>query len=154
VPDPRLPFLGVHLSRHVDGEVSLGPTALLAPSRDAYRLWHWRWRDLASTLAWPGTWRMARRWWRTGLLEARHAFDRRALVRAAAGYVPGLQRSDFLPYFAGIRAQALGRDGRLLDDFLVSDTERALHVRNAPSPAATSSLALAGLIADRAEQGL
>jgi 2-hydroxyglutarate dehydrogenase len=143
VPDPSLPFLGVHLSRHVDGEVSLGPTALLAP-RGA----------LGRTLAWPGTWRMARRWWRTGLTEMRHAVSRASLARAAAEYVPGLEASDFEPYFAGVRAQALGRDGALVDDFVLSETERALHVRNAPSPAATSSLALAKLIADRAEPGL
>jgi 2-hydroxyglutarate dehydrogenase len=143
VPDPSLPFLGVHLTRHVDGEVSLGPTALLAP-RGA----------LARTAAWPGTWRMARRWWRTGVAELRHAVSRRALARAAADYVPELEAGDFEPYFSGVRAQALGRDGSLVDDFVLSETERALHVRNAPSPAATSSLALAALIADRAEPGL
>jgi len=142
VPDPSLPFLGVHLTRHIDGEVSLGPTALLAPS------------GALRTAAWPGTWRMARRWWRTGISELRHAVSKRALARAAADYVPELEARDFEPYFAGVRAQALGRDGSLVDDFVVSETERALHVRNAPSPAATSSLALAGLIADRAEPGL
>ena len=142
VPDPSLPFLGVHLSRHLDGEVSLGPTALLSASG----LWH--------TLTWPGSWRMAARWWRTGLTELHHAFSRRALARAAAAYVPELAPGDLLPYFTGVRAQALGRDGRLLDDFAVSETERALHVRNAPSPAATSALTLARLIADRAEPGL
>jgi 2-hydroxyglutarate dehydrogenase len=142
VPDPSLPFLGVHLSRHLDGEVSLGPTALLSP------------RGLAHTLSWPGSWRMAARWWRTGLTELRHAVSRRALARAAATYVPELRPGDLLRYFSGVRAQALGRDGRLLDDFVVSKTERALHVRNAPSPAATSALALARLIADRAESGL
>jgi len=143
VPDPSLPFLGVHLSRHVDGEVSLGPTALLWPGR-----------RLGSALAWPGTWRMARRWWRTGLAEARHAVDRRALARAAAAYVPEIEADDLRPWFAGIRAQALARDGRLVDDFVVHETERALHVRNAPSPAATSAFALARLLADRAEPGL
>jgi (S)-2-hydroxyglutarate dehydrogenase len=142
VPDPSLPFLGVHLSRHLDGEVSLGPTALLSPS------------GARRTLSWPGTWRMAARWWRTGLTELHHALSRRALARAAATYVPELRPGDFLPYFSGVRAQALGRDGRLVDDFVVSETERALHVRNAPSPAATSVLALARLIADRAEPGL
>jgi (S)-2-hydroxyglutarate dehydrogenase len=141
VPDPSLPFLGVHLSRHIDGEVSLGPTALLAP------------RHLRH-LAWPGTWRMARRWWRTGLGEIRHAASRKSLAAAAAEYVPEIRPEDFDGGFAGVRAQALGRDGRLVDDFVVSETERALHVRNAPSPAATSSLALARLIADRAEPGL
>jgi (S)-2-hydroxyglutarate dehydrogenase len=141
VPDPNLPFLGVHLSRHIDGEVSLGPTALLAPRHPRQ-------------LAWPGTWRMARRWWRTGLGEIRHATSRKSLAAAAAEYVPEIRPEDFDGGFAGVRAQALGRDGKLVDDFVVSETERALHVRNAPSPAATSSLALAQLIADRAEPGL
>ncbi len=143
VPDPSLPFLGVHLSRHIDGEVSLGPTALLAPGR-----------HLPRTAAWPGTWRMARRWWRTGLTELHHAVSRRSLARAAAEYVPEIEPQDFTSGFAGVRAQALGRDGKLVDDFVISETERALHVRNAPSPAATSSLALARLIADRAEPAL
>jgi L-2-hydroxyglutarate oxidase len=142
VPDPTLPFLGVHLSRHMDGEVSLGPTALLSA------------RGLGRTLSWPGTWRMAARWWRTGLKELGHAVSRRTLARAASAYVPEIEPGDLLPYFAGERAQALGRDGRLLVDFAVSRTERALHVRNAPSPAATSALALARLIADQAEPGL
>jgi 2-hydroxyglutarate dehydrogenase len=141
VPDPALPFLGVHLSRHVDGHVSLGPTALLAP------------RSLRE-LAWPGTWRMGRRWWRTGLTEIRHALSRRALAAAAADYVPEIRPDDFERGFSGVRAQAVARDGRLVDDFVVSETERALHVRNAPSPAATSAFALARLIADRAEPGL
>jgi (S)-2-hydroxyglutarate dehydrogenase len=140
VPDPRLPFLGVHLNRHLDGEVSLGPTALLAPR--------------ARSLAWPGTWLMARRFWRTGLTEMRHAASPASLAREAADYVPGIERSDLEPYFSGVRAQALWRNGGLLDDFLVHESPRALHVRNAPSPAATSSLALAELIADQAEPGL
>jgi L-2-hydroxyglutarate oxidase len=138
VPDPSLPFLGVHLSRHIDGEVSLGPTALLAPRH-------------ARDLTWPGTWRMARRWWRTGLSEIRSAVSRRSLAAAAADYVPEIRPDDFDGGYAGVRAQAVARDGKLVDDFVVSETERALHVRNAPSPAATSSLALARLIADRAD---
>ena len=154
VPDPSLPFLGVHLSRHVDGSVSLGPTALLALPRNGYALRRVRPRDVASTLAWAGTWRMARRWWRIGLMEIRHAISRRALAAAAAEYVPEIRPDDFEGGFAGVRAQALGRDGSLVDDFVVSETERALHVRNAPSPAATSSLALARLIADRVEAAL
>ncbi|MBA3263402.1 MAG: L-2-hydroxyglutarate oxidase [Thermoleophilaceae bacterium] len=141
VPDPSLPFLGVHLSRHIDGHVSLGPTALLAPRSPG-------------DLLWPGTSRMALKWWRTGITEIRHALNRRALARAAADYVPEIGPGDFDGGFAGKRAQALGRDGKLVDDFVVSETERALHVRNAPSPAATSSFALARLIADRAEPGL
>jgi 2-hydroxyglutarate dehydrogenase len=135
VPDPRLPFLGVHFTRHVDGEVYLGPTALLAP-----RL---------RSLAWPGTWRMARRWWRTGIAELRYAASTRAYAAEAARYVPTLRREDLEPAFAGLRAQALGRDGALLDDFVFSAQGNVLHVRNAPSPAATASLAIARSVADR-----
>ena len=141
VPDPALPFLGVHLTRHIDGHVSLGPTALLAPRS-------------VSDLLWPGTIKMGLKWWRTGITEIRHRLSQRTLARAAADYVPEIGPGDFDGGFAGKRAQALGRDGKLVDDFVVSETERALHVRNAPSPAATSSFALARLIADRAEPGL
>ena len=154
VPDPSLPFLGVHLTRHTSGDVLVGPTALLAPARDAYSLARPRMRDLGATLAWPGSWRMFRRFWRTGLTEIRHATSRRAFVRAAADYVPDLRTGDVEFAFAGVRAQALGRDGALVDDFVVHETDRAIHVRNAPSPAATSSLAIARLIADRAESEL
>jgi L-2-hydroxyglutarate oxidase len=152
VPDPRLPFLGVHLTKHIGGDVLIGPTALLAPARAAYRLRDVNRADLAATLAWPGTWRMARRWSRTGLRELRYALSIPALTRAAAAFVPELRADDVEPAFAGIRAQALDRRGQLVDDFVFSETPRALHVRNAPSPGATSSLAIAALIADRAEQ--
>jgi L-2-hydroxyglutarate oxidase len=152
VPDPSLPFLGVHLTRHIDGDVLVGPTALMVGARDAYRLRRVRAPDLAATLAWPGTWRMGRRWWRTGLAEMGYAASRRAFVRAAQRYVPDLEAGDVLPGPSGVRAQALARDGALVDDFVISHTGRALHVRNAPSPAATSSLAIARLIADRAHE--
>ena len=149
VPDPALPFLGVHFTRGTDDEVLVGPTALMAGARDAYSLRRLSRRDLRDTLAWGGTYRMVRRWWRTGLTELHHALSHKALVRDGARYLPELKPDDVLPGPAGVRAQALGRDGSLVDDFVVSETERALHVRNAPSPAATSSLALARLIADR-----
>ena len=152
VPDPSLPFLGVHLTRHIDGEVLIGPTALMAGARDAYRLATVRGADLRDTLVWPGTWRMLAQWWRPGATELRHAALRSAFVRAAARYVPELQVADVEPAFAGVRAQALGRDGKLVDDFVFSRTERALHVRNAPSPAATSSLAIARHVTDEAER--
>jgi (S)-2-hydroxyglutarate dehydrogenase len=142
VPDPSLPFLGVHLTRTVGGEVLVGPTALLGL------------RGLGRTLAWPGSWRMFRRWWRTGLSEIEHAALRRTFVREAARYVPGLGAGDVRFAFAGFRAQAVARDGALVDDFVFSRTDRALHVRNAPSPGATSSLAIAGEIADEAERAL
>jgi L-2-hydroxyglutarate oxidase len=150
VPDPSLPFLGVHLTKHIDGEILVGPTALIALARDAYRLGAVRGRDVLDTLAWPGTWRMVAHFWSTGVAELRNAALRSAFVRAAARYVPELQRGDVESSFAGVRAQALARDGRLVDDFVFSQTERALHLRNAPSPAATASLAIARHVADEA----
>jgi L-2-hydroxyglutarate oxidase len=138
VPDPRLPFLGVHFSRHVDGEVSLGPTALLEPRM--------------RSLVWPGTWRMARRWWRTGLAELHYAASRRAYAAEAARYLPQLRADDVAPAFTGVRAQALARDGALLDDFAFSAQGRVLNVRNAPSPAATAALAIARYVVDEAER--
>jgi L-2-hydroxyglutarate oxidase LhgO len=152
VPDPRLPFLGVHLSRHVDDRVTIGPTALPVLSRTAYRLRETRLRDAAEMLWWPGSWRMARRWWRTGLHEIANAASRRRLVEEARGYVPALKLEDIEQGSeAGVRAQAVARNGTLLDDFVIARTERALHVCNAPSPAATAALALAGHIADQVE---
>ena len=154
VPDPALPFLGVHLTPQIGGEVVLGPSALLVGARDAYGLKTVRRGDLADTFAWPGTWRMMRRWWKTGLQELHLAASRRAFAAHAARYVPGLTAADMTPGFAGVRAQAVARDGKLVDDFVISRTARAVHVRNAPSPAATSSLALAELIADSADEHL
>jgi (S)-2-hydroxyglutarate dehydrogenase len=154
VPDPALPFLGVHLTPRIDGEVLLGPSALLVAARNAYKLSTIQGRDLRETLTWPGTWRMMARYWRTGLDELHLAASRRAFAAAAARYVPGLTAADMLPSVAGIRAQAVARDGRLVDDFQFSATPRALHVRNAPSPAATSSLALATRIVDTADRDL
>ncbi|HMH47884.1 MAG TPA: L-2-hydroxyglutarate oxidase [Solirubrobacteraceae bacterium] len=152
VPDPSLPFLGVHLTRHVDGEVSIGPTALIAAARDGYRLRTVRREDLLETLAWRGTWRMLGRFWTAGAGELRRAISRAALVAAAARLVPELGPDDVESGFAGVRAQALGRDGRLIEDFVFSETDRALHVRNAPSPAATASLAIARHVCERAER--
>jgi 2-hydroxyglutarate dehydrogenase len=150
VPDPELPFLGVHLTRRIDGEVLVGPTALLAGARDAYRLRRVTPQGLLSTLMWPGSWRMARRWWRSGVAEIHRAVSRRALVTEARRLLPDLAVEDVLSGPAGVRAQAVGRDGRLMDDFVLSRTERVLHVRNAPSPAATSALALARVITAQA----
>jgi 2-hydroxyglutarate dehydrogenase len=149
VPDPRLPFLGVHISRHIDGRVTIGPTALPVFSRTAYRLGKVRLPDVVDSLRWPGTWRMAGRWWRTGLTEIADAVSRRSLVTKARAYVPALELDDLTQQSeAGIRAQAVARDGTLLDDFVFARTPRALHVCNAPSPAATASLALAEHIVD------
>jgi 2-hydroxyglutarate dehydrogenase len=149
VPDPALPFLGVHLSRTVRGEVLIGPTALLVGARDAYRLSRVRRADLGSALRWPGTWKLIRRFWRTGARELATAASHRVLAHDAARYVPAITPGDVRPGPAGVRAQALGRDGALLDDFLIARTGRALHVLNAPSPAATASLAIGDLVADQ-----
>ena len=149
VPDPELPFLGAHLTRGPDGSVLLGPSALIVAARDGYRLSRVRKRDLADTLRWPGTWRLARRHWRAALGELRRAASRRAFVWEARRFVPDLRTSDFLAGPAGVRAQAVARDGSLVDDFVVSQTARSVHVRNAPSPAATAALPLARLIAER-----
>lgn len=153
VPDPTLPFLGVHVTRQVNGGVVLGPTAMLVPSRDGYRVRTLRGRDMWETAAWPGTWRMARKYWRTGIDELHMAASKRAYVKAAARYVPTLTRADIDESFqAGVRAQAVGRDGSLVDDFVISRTGNVSHVRNAPSPAATSAFALARELVDRIEQ--
>jgi 2-hydroxyglutarate dehydrogenase len=154
VPNPELPFLGVHLTRHVSGDVLVGPTALPVGARDAYRAGRVRRGDLGATLRWPGTWRVARRFWRTGGAELATAISRRAFVASAARYVPALGVDDVTDGWAGIRAQAVARDGRLVDDFVLDERPGALHVRNAPSPAATSALAIAALVADRAGEVL
>jgi 2-hydroxyglutarate dehydrogenase len=151
VPDPELPFLGMHLTRRADGEVLAGPSALLVGARDAYSLWRLSPRDLADTLAWPGTWRVVGANLGMALREARAAGSRRRFASELRRLVPELRAADMRGGPAGVRAQAVARDGTLVDDFVIHRTERAVHVRNAPSPAATSCLALARLIADEAQ---
>ena len=143
VPDPSLPFLGVHLTKRIDGAVLVGPNAVLALAREGYRRRDVVAGEIADTLRWPGAWRVARRYWRTGAAEIARSASRRAFVHAARRYVPALESADVVPAPAGVRAQAVGRDGRLVDDFRLTTTGRVTWVRNAPSPAATSSLAIA-----------
>lgn len=143
VPDPLYPFLGVHLTPRVDGEVLIGPNAVLALAREGYT---WRTvsvRDLVDIAGTPGFWRFARRHWRTGARELYGSVNRRRFLSAARAYVPDLADSDVVAGEAGVRAQALDSDGSLVDDFRLSFRERVVIVRNAPSPAATSSLAIA-----------
>ncbi|HUO69831.1 MAG TPA: L-2-hydroxyglutarate oxidase [Solirubrobacteraceae bacterium] len=154
VPDPELPFLGVHLTKRIDGEVWLGPTALMVGARDAYRLTTIRPADVWDTIRWPGTWKMVAKFHRTAIDELRFAFSRKSFVAACARYVPELRVEDVEAGPAGVRAQALGRDGALVDDFVVNELDGMLFVRNAPSPAATSALSIASLIADRVEPAL
>ena len=150
VPNPELPFLGVHITKHIDGHVSLGPTAMMVGARDAYSLRRLNGRDAWESLTWPGTWRVARRYWRVGIDEIKMAASRRAFVAAAARYLPGLSVADLDgSTYAGVRAQAVGRDGSLVDDFVISHGGGVHYVRNAPSPAATSAFALARELLDR-----
>ena len=151
VPDPALPFLGVHFTRRINGDVLLGPGALLAGARDAYSPWQFSPTELLRTFTWPGTWRMAQRWWRTGAKEILHTVSKSAYAAEGARYIPALLSEDVMAGPSGVRGQAVARDGTLIDDFVIAQTERVLHIRNAPSPAGTASFALADLIVDEAE---
>jgi L-2-hydroxyglutarate oxidase LhgO len=143
VPDPALPFLGVHLTRKIDGSVLLGPNAILSTARHAYDRRRFVPRDAYEALSWPGTLRMLRRHWRAGVGEIIRSASKRQFVREVARYVPAVQPGDVLPAPAGVRAQAIDRDGSLVDDFRLGVSGKVVWVRNAPSPAATSSLAIA-----------
>jgi len=150
VPDPRFPFLGVHFTRRVKGRVDAGPNAVLALQREGYRGTDFRLRDTVSLLAFPGFWRMASRYGRVGCEEFYRCFSKPAFVRALQRLVPEVRNQDLMPGGAGVRAQALKRDGTLLDDFQFVPTEKMLHVLNVPSPAATASLVIGRTIADLA----
>lgn len=152
VPDPTFPFLGVHTTLRMDGSMWLGPNAVLAFARDGYRRLQVRPGDLWDALSAPGFRRLARRHWRVGALETARDWSRRLLVREARRLLPGLRAADVAPGPAGIRAQALNADGTLVDDFVFEGDGRVLHVRNAPSPGATSSLAIGDEIAGMAER--
>ena len=143
VPDPRYPFLGVHLTPRVDGEVMVGPNAVLALAREGYDRRIVSRRDLAETLSWPGFRTFARRHWRTGLDEVLGSLSARRFAAAVRRYLPELTTDDLLPGPSGVRAQALGRDGALVDDFRITRRAEVVSVRNAPSPGATSSMAIA-----------
>ncbi|MFC7277054.1 L-2-hydroxyglutarate oxidase [Paractinoplanes rhizophilus] len=148
VPDPRYPFLGVHYTRRVDGSLEVGPNAVLATAREGYRRADVSARDLWGIATWPGAWRMAGRHWRTGVKEMYGSFSRRAYMRAARRYVPEIGVHDVVRAGAGVRAQAVDRDGSLVDDFRIHRLGAVTAVRNAPSPAATSSMAIAEHVMD------
>jgi L-2-hydroxyglutarate oxidase len=150
VPDPQLPFLGVHLTRRLDGTVLIGPNAVIALGRERYRGSHLQPRDAVEALVWPGTLRMMRRHWRAGAGELVRSFSRRAFAAAARRYVPAIGVGDLQPAVAGLRAQAIDRDGTLVDDFRIARAGAVVWVRNAPSPAATSALAIAEELAELA----
>jgi L-2-hydroxyglutarate oxidase len=150
VPDPRLPFLGIHLTRTIDGSVLIGPNAILATAREGYQRGQFVAREAWSAIGWRGAMRLFRRYWRVGAVECYRALSKRAFVREARRYVPELQAADAIRAHAGVRAQAVDRDGSLVDDFRLHSDGPVLWVRNAPSPAATSSLAIAEELVDRA----
>ena len=150
VPDPRFPFLGVHFTRRIDGQVWAGPNAVLAFRRTGYRRRDISPRDLAEALANPGFRRLARTFWRTGAAEMWRDWWKGAFVKEMQRYVPELRGDEVTFGPSGVRAQALGRDGTLVDDFDLAGADRVLHVRNAPSPAATSSLAIGARLAAEA----
>lgn len=154
VPDPRLPFLGVHLTRMVDGSVHAGPNAVLALRREGYRWREMSPRDLAGTLTYPGFWRLAGNYLGTGVMEIARSLSRRRFADALARLVPDLVADDLVPCTAGVRAQALTPSGALVDDFLIELAPRQVHLLNAPSPAATSALEIAKEVAARVDEVL
>ena len=150
VPNPSFPFLGVHFTRRIGGEIEAGPNAVLALAREGYKRASFHFRDALAIARWPGFWTMARRHWREGAAEQLRSLSRAAFARACARLVPEVTASDLAPGGAGVRAQAVGRDGTLVDDFALREAEQMVHVVNAPSPAATASLAIGEEIAARA----
>ncbi|WP_345287237.1 L-2-hydroxyglutarate oxidase [Streptomyces gulbargensis] len=150
VPDPAFPFLGVHLTRGIDGGVHVGPNAVPALAREGYGWSVVRPRELVGTLAWPGSWAIAREHWRYGAGELRRSLSKRAFTEAVRRMLPVVEESGLRPAAAGVRAQAVLRDGTLVDDFLIREAPRTVHVLNAPSPAATASLPIGRDIAARA----
>jgi L-2-hydroxyglutarate oxidase LhgO len=154
VPDPRFPFLGVHFTRRITGRVDAGPNAVLALAREGYRHSDVNARDLASSLAFPGFWRMAAKHWRNALGEWHRSLSKRAFVRALQRLLPEIRESDLVPGGSGVRAQALKPDGALVDDFQFVPSGKVLHVLNVPSPAATASLMIGKTIVDTAAASL
>jgi L-2-hydroxyglutarate oxidase LhgO len=150
VPDPAFPFLGVHFTRRIGGGIEAGPNAVLAWKREGYTRTSFDARDAWDVACWPGFWRMARKHWKNGLREQMRSLSRRAFARACGALVPEVTPEDLAPGGAGVRAQAVARDGSLVDDFAVAEAERMVHTLNAPSPAATASLAIGEDIAARA----
>jgi len=152
VADPRFPFLGVHFTRRISGGIEAGPNAVLAMKREGYRKTDFKMRDAVETALFPGFWRMAIKYWRSGLGEYYRSLNKQAFTHALQKLVPGIQAADLEPAGAGVRAQALDRTGRLLDDFVIVRSSREIiHVCNVPSPAATASLVIGQQIVEMAD---
>ena len=154
VPDPRLPFLGVHFTRRIDGSVEAGPNAVLATAREGYRRRDFNFQETWELLTNPGVWKIGRNYWKTGMREYTRSLFKPLFVKALQYLVPAIQGSDLVPGGSGVRAQAMDETGKLLDDFCIVQSERFIHVLNAPSPAATASFAIGSTIADQAFQNV
>jgi L-2-hydroxyglutarate oxidase len=150
VPDPRFPFLGVHFTRTVHGEVDAGPNAVLAFRREGYQRWNVSLRDMWDLACYPGFWKMASKYWRMGMSEMMRSLSKRRFYHSLQRLIPELQITDIHPFGSGVRAQAVEPSGALLDDFRFVQGERMIHVLNAPSPAATASLSIGRTIAEMA----
>ena len=154
VPDPRFPFLGVHFTRRIDGSVEAGPNAVLATAREGYRRRDFSFQETWELLTNPGVWKIGRNYWKTGMGEYTRSLFKPLFVKALQYLVPAIQGSDLVPGGSGVRAQAMDETGKLLDDFCIVQSERFIHVLNAPSPAATASFAIGSTIADQAFQNV
>ncbi|HIB52688.1 MAG TPA: L-2-hydroxyglutarate oxidase [Candidatus Marinimicrobia bacterium] len=154
VPDPRFPFLGVHFTRRIDGSVEAGPNAVLATAREGYRRRDFSFQETWELLTNPGVWKIGRNYWKTGMGEYTRSLFKPLFVKALQHLVPAIQGSDLVPGGSGVRAQAMDETGKLLDDFCIVQSERFIHVLNAPSPAATASFAIGSTIADQAFQNV
>jgi L-2-hydroxyglutarate oxidase len=148
VPDPAFPFLGVHFTRMVGGGLEAGPNAVLAFKREGYTRTAFNGSEFWETLRWPGLHHIVRRYWRTGMGEMHRSWSKAAFAKALQKLVPDIREADLLPGGAGVRAQACSRDGKLLDDFYIQEQPHAIHLLNAPSPAATSSLSIGQTLAE------
>jgi (S)-2-hydroxyglutarate dehydrogenase len=149
VPNPNFPFLGVHFTRSIDGIVEAGPNAVLGLAREGYKKTDFDFGDFVEELTYPALWRLARTYWRTGIGEIHRSFSKKAFVRGLKKLVPEIEEEDVVPIAAGVRAQALRKDGAMVDDFLIAEGKNSVHVLNAPSPAATAAIPIGEEIAKR-----
>ena len=149
VPNPKLPFLGVHLTRMINGNIEAGPNAVLATSREGYKKSDFVLKDFSDVLSYSGFWKLGMKYWKTGLYEMYRSFSKKAFVKSLQRLVPEIDMDDLEEEGSGVRAQAIMKNGKLVDDFLILQDKLSLHVLNAPSPAATSSLSIGQTIVDR-----
>jgi L-2-hydroxyglutarate oxidase len=154
VPDPNFPFLGVHFTRRISGEIEAGPNAVFAFQREGYKKTDFKWSEFWESISFGGFRKVASKYWKTGLGEYHRSYFKPAFVKALQQLVPAIQEDDLEPAGAGVRAQACDKDGGLIDDFYIQDSESFIHVLNAPSPAATSSLSIGLEVAERAMKKL